>query len=731
MERSSKNLLALVLLLSIIFTYTNACIAQNSSAEKLTAVLPDDVVGFIATSGADELKPAFEKTILNQIWKDPGVQTFYKSIYKELTAKIELQVQDPNASKPLDTILGFVELVKNRPFIIGAAQKQTMQGPPIYAFAILDAGQRKAELAAALVKLERMAGEGDIVEVKIGSATLHGPKDAKGVPGYWGWIGNYLVFAINDGQGLAVKFLQDAPKDRPKPNYLQKVKSNNDALAVYIDIQKTINILATVTKAEGDEKEFAIVEAVFKEIGFDKVKTVSSRTGFNGPDLVIDELIEVPQPRTGLFACFNTIDMDMFKMVDARAMTASAVNCDMAGIYDTIIRAIKAAAGEDFAEIEEAIAEVEEELEFKIRDGLLESLNGQVLFYVLPGGIMPQSPQGGFIAVAKLKNEKLWRESLTALGKLAAEKSEGMVQVGSQEQNGRTINTWAIMPLAMAQVMPCWAIANDNVVIASNPMMCNLAIEQIESNKKSIRSVKGFKEVTSKLPDNLLGLKYSDSKVQFNQMMMGVQQFWPMLTMVAAKAKLQLPFMLPSLTHIAEKMGPSCQYSWFDDQGIRSHYRGVGIEQSIGVVAGGALGVGVMMPAMARTRQQAFRITSTSNLKGIGKALLIYANDFDDEFPPNLEVLVEKEDLDPGTLESKRKPKGFDGPSYIYIAGQNTSMHPGNIIVYENPGYCKDGLNVLYLDSHVQWMKPNEFLKDLKETYQRLGREMPEVKFKN
>lgn len=46
-----------------------------------------------------------------------------------------------------------------------------------------------------------------------------------------------------------------------------------------------------------------------------------------------------------------------------------------------------------------------------------------------------------------------------------------------------------------------------------------------------------------------------------------------------------------------------------------------------------ALLMGIMMPAMARTRQLAFRMVCATNLSGIGKAMLIYANDYDDELP--------------------------------------------------------------------------------------------------
>jgi len=46
-----------------------------------------------------------------------------------------------------------------------------------------------------------------------------------------------------------------------------------------------------------------------------------------------------------------------------------------------------------------------------------------------------------------------------------------------------------------------------------------------------------------------------------------------------------------------------------------------------------ALLMGIMMPALARTRQAAFRMVCGANLSGIGKAMQIYANDYADELP--------------------------------------------------------------------------------------------------
>jgi len=140
--------------------------------------------------------------------------------------------------------------------------------------------------------------------------------------------------------------------------------------------------------------------------------------------------------------------------------------------------------------------------------------------------------------------------------------------------------------------------------------------------------------------------------------------------------------------------------------------------------------VTAFQPALTESRDQARRARSLSNLKQIGKACLIYAGEHDDRLPPNLQVLVKETDLSPETLESPNKPADFKGPSYIYISGQTTAMDPDNIVVYENPAFCSDRTNVLFMDTHVTAMKPDDFLRELQETYRRLGKKMPDIKFK-
>ena len=717
-----------VLLLSIGVAPLDAAVAASSPAEDLMKVLPDDVLGFVATSGGDNLKAGFEKSILGRMWYDPGVKTFRDSVKTELLTKLEQEMDESDAGETINTVESMVKLVLSRPIILGAAQKSADEGPPVYGFAILDAGQRKDELVSALSKLESFADDGDIVDITVGSAKMHGPKDGGGPPLYWGWVGNYFVIGLNDSQGLAIRNLS-APRPTV-PGYLRNVQGNGDALAAYYDVQGIIGAVKAVLSEEATPEEMNLVVAALKQLGLDNIKGAGARVGFAGPDLVSNSLLEMPSPRTGLFANLKPVNMSMFDMVDAGAMNAVALNCDLGGMYDTVLGTIKTVAGEEFAEVEQTIAEAESELKIKIRQGLLQSLSGEIVFYALPSGITAQSPMGGFVFIAGLNDAKLWEDTMTTMGEFAAAKSGGMVQVSSQVQDGRTVHTWAVAPLAMAQIMPTWAVVGDKVVIGSSPVVCTRAVEQVGSGTKSIRGTEGFRRATAELPANLISLRYSDSKLQLTQLMTGLQQFWPMATMMATRAELKLPMILPNLSHIIEDVGPSSQYSWFDDRGLHSRYRGAGIEPSLGGVAGAAFGMGVLMPALARTRQIARRMVSGTNLSGMGKAMLIYANDYDDKFPPNLNVLLEKGLITAKSLESKRRPEGYDGPNFIYIPGQSLSMYPGNIVAYENPEFGSDGTNVLFLDSHVEWMKPDDFLRELEETYERLGREMPKIKFK-
>jgi hypothetical protein len=140
--------------------------------------------------------------------------------------------------------------------------------------------------------------------------------------------------------------------------------------------------------------------------------------------------------------------------------------------------------------------------------------------------------------------------------------------------------------------------------------------------------------------------------------------------------------------------------------------------------------------ALGKSHDQAKQVASAANLRQVAVALVTYADEHDGEFPADLQqvtLYLGGAERANKILESPRKPTGFEGPSYIYIAGQsaNTKAAADYIVVYENPELCGDKISALFLDFHVESMEPDRFLQKLKATYKRLGRGMPEIKFKN
>ncbi len=61
--------------------------------------------------------------------------------------------------------------------------------------------------------------------------------------------------------------------------------------------------------------------------------------------------------------------------------------------------------------------------------------------------------------------------------------------------------------------------------------------------------------------------------------------------------------------------------------------KGFTLVELLVVIAIIALLMGILMPALARVRQIAYRLYCGTNLSGLGKAMLIYAQDYEDELP--------------------------------------------------------------------------------------------------
>lgn len=137
-----------------------------------------------------------------------------------------------------------------------------------------------------------------------------------------------------------------------------------------------------------------------------------------------------------------------------------------------------------------------------------------------------------------------------------------------------------------------------------------------------------------------------------------------------------------------------------------------------------ALMIGILMPALARTRQLAFRMTCGTNLSGLGNAMLLYANDHENKFPtPSqwCDLLIEDAAVDPRIFQCKGAGEGACHYAMNeHVADLGTNAPADMVLLFETQAgwnqvgdadilttdnHQGDGCNVLFVDGHVEFVK--------------------------
>jgi hypothetical protein len=689
----------------------------TSSAERLARLVPEDTLAYLATSGIDELKPAFDKTVMAQFANDPNVQSLIDKATALLIARVAGDANDPGKAAVLD----LAKSVYRLPFLAGIAQRKAKDTPAAYGYVFVEAGPSRDKVVAALGKLEAMAGRGEIVEKTVGSMKVYEPNKQDDPPVYWGWQESTLILGLNDPNHLAVKNLR-ARAGHPAAAALSQLPAAGDALIMHADLRALHGLLLMAAAKADDPNVLRVVTTLSTQLGLADLQTLALRVGFKDKGIATDGVLQTSYAKGPLLGLIRPADLSLLDAADANAISAAAWNIDLAGLYDVITQTVKAiGSAEEYARFEKGLAEVEGRLGFKIRKDLLAGLSGPMALCSVEA---PDSGlRSGATLVVQCRQPEAVDKALAALAKMAAEDSKGSVSVGATVQDGYTLHCVSPAQLTMLGLMPTWVVAKDRLLLATNNRLAAQALRQFISGapvKSPLRASASYKQVCGRLPEDPLLVRYTDTAHHARLFLQALRPYWPLLTVAAARTGIQLPVALPTFDRIVDQLPPSGFTCWREQNGLRWHGEGPSIAGKGLAVA--AVAAGIAMPAFARARGASEQAISMNNLKQIGLGCVMYADDHNGTFPPNLQTLVEKKLVSSEVLQP---PTGRRVSRYVYIADQTAKTDTHNILVHEDPAQLRGKACALFPDGHVEALSREDLQKKLEETYKRLDREMP------
>jgi prepilin-type processing-associated H-X9-DG protein len=225
--------------------------------------------------------------------------------------------------------------------------------------------------------------------------------------------------------------------------------------------------------------------------------------------------------------------------------------------------------------------------------------------------------------------------------------------------------------------------------------------------------------------------KFSDLPQTAPVMYQQFAQQWTALRGMAQGQGINLPEnILPPLATVQANVSPSVELSWTDATGfhMKSHSPFPGSDAfsnvpstSTGAAGGAAVLTAIALPAMNRSREVANRVKCASNMRQVGQAILLYANEHKGNYPPDLGTLTMTEDIGPIVFlcpdSNKSLPKDMDNMTpeqkadwvnrnsdYVYV-GQDMNFNgpPDRVVMYENIQDHGQGMNMLYGDGHVEF----------------------------
>ncbi|HSU67274.1 MAG TPA: H-X9-DG-CTERM domain-containing protein [Tepidisphaeraceae bacterium] len=684
-----------------------------ASAQALADRVPADTLIYVGWRGAADLGPGYPQSNLKGFLDQSQIPEF---IDKFIPAVLDKAGQlDPQAG----------EIGK----IVAAIGRPTWQHPTAFFFAGVDAPPGKdpvphlgiiwqpgADGDALAKQLEQLAGQAPVpFPIKV----VHNAQIVALVCGY-----DNAEAAL---PGRATKALADDPTFKAAMGHLSV---NEPVTAAYIDFEHIFTMAEGLIKQSGDKDAQRMWPKFRDDLGIGGLKRLAAASGFDGKDYGTQAFVEAPEPRTGLLKLVDgKIGDEILATIPATATMAGAGRFNATVLYDTMMKLAEDIDPQSVKEIDRALDQIHEDGGVDIHHDLLASLGDEWAYFADPtiGG----RGVAGFTIVNHLKDAETFERSLSKIEDYALKQmmkeagAPGEVKLAFQtvQVDGMTVHY-----LAVPFVSPSWVVHDGNLYVALFPQVAAGAARHVSQKGPSIAQNEGWQAISQRMKvQNPAGIQFMD----LPKTAPDAYGAWLFISHLAGFGDLfgvkSPPLILPELGKLQQFLAPAGSVSWADAEGF--HVRSIEPFPGSTVIASDPMisllyaepaMIATLLPSLNRAREQANRVKSASNLRQIGLAAVMYANNNKGKLPDDFKAMIVEEDLVPQVFVN---PRGGDMPAippnkdqwpewveehsdYVWLGkGKSvTTAGPETVIAHEKLEENPEGVNLLFGDGHVEWM---------------------------
>ena len=728
---------------------TTACCWSSPALARpvdLTEAMPEDTLLYIGRAGSDQTGKLAKTGAYGKLMADPAVRRFFAQLDHAIDQFAGDQLEDVKTYRAIKDIL---QTLAERPAAIAILDGgATGQGPFVEAALVSHVGKDAKRFLKNFDDLMTLTEAPPREETVVGGLSM--TQVSAPIPGglYYGLINDHFLIALGDQavEKIAACVRQEATSlAENKSLKLSRRKMSGDPEArsttVFVNtarlLKKTEAIMPMMPgfKRGDDEK----VTSILTNLGIDSLASICWESRLTHGGCYSGLYLHTPKGGRGLFGGSSKplTDSDL-AMIPKSPNWAMAYNLDVSAIYQGALGLFKAVDAELSQTVMGAIGQIEQTLGFRLDTDYLDLIGDTIIVYDAPenGGIWFT----GTTKIVESRDPKQLRKRVRQIVKTIAKMVDGedAVRISSFQHRNHKIEFVNVIGFPMP-VAPAWAEHEQWVIIGLYPQIVTTALDRLidgDPGKNSILANADFVKARKTMGKPGPGLAYVDTRRTFAGLYPWLLAIGQVGAAMAQGEGIEIDVTaLPSQQTIAKYLFNEVRMTQCDAKGKLYASYGpmpMGLNPlmlSYANTAPMAVAVSVLLPALSRAREMSKRTVCAANLRGLGQALYISAQDRKDgAFPPDLETLLEEKTVSRAKFicpSSAASPD--DGPHacYIYIPGSTTSSHPTNILIYEKPDNHTDneGANVLFQDGHVDFVTPYSRVEELvRKTKERLSK---------